>query len=103
MTPNEERQSVQMIAYTDFEDKVGTGYVLGRGSESPLTLTLVTAQELPGSMREGGGFRLEFRGPSEPLLEQGVYSLSQGAVDHDIFIVPIEQTADGSLYEAVFF
>lgn len=94
---------MQTIAYTDFEDKVGTGYVLGRGSGSPLTLTLVTAQELPGSVREGGGFRLEFRGPSEPLLEQGVYSFSQGAVDNDIFIVPIEQTADGSLYEAVFF
>lgn len=32
-----------------------------------LSLTLDAAQDLPGSPRPGGGFRLEFVGPPDPV------------------------------------
>ena len=48
-------------------------------------------------------FSLIFRGPSEPMLNQGIY-----AFDHDqmggfsLFIVPIQRNENGTQYEVVF-
>jgi hypothetical protein len=67
-------------------------------------LELIKAEELPGSGREGGGFRLEFRGPFEPILPQAIHSLrTAGTEARDIFIVPIGREAEGTRYEAVFY
>ena len=49
-------------------------------------------------------FALEFSGPSQPLLEQRIYSLAHAALgDLEIFLVPIGVDPAGGLrYEAVF-
>ena len=57
----------------------------------------------PGSVREDGGFRLEFHGPLQPELGQGIYRFLIGGRPSEIFIVPIERTADAMKYEAIFF
>ena len=82
---------------------VGQSYEV-EASAGPLPMTLIEAQELQGSPRESGAFRLEFRGPFEPVLEQAIYPVSgpDGARD-EIFIVPIAREPDGMRYEAVFF
>ena len=69
----------------------------------PLQLVLSAAGELPPSPREGGSFRLEFEGPLEPELEQGIYAFGLDGRPTDIFIVPIARTADAMQYEAIFF
>ena len=70
-------------------------------------LELIKAEALPGSSREGGGFRLEFRGPFEPILPQATYALRDAeggdGEPREIFFVPIGREAEGTRYEAVFY
>jgi hypothetical protein len=48
------------------------------------------------------GFSLVFRGPRQPLLPQQIYRVEHDRLGpFDLFIVPIEQNADGSSYEAI--
>lgn len=71
--------------------------------EHCLRMTLIAAEPLAGSPREGGGFRLEFRGPSEPVLAQAVMDVSRPSARYDIFMVPIARDAEGARYEAVYY
>jgi len=86
----------------DFEHRIGKGFsVEAAGQQVPLVLR--ACQALPGSKRDGGGFRLEFAGPLQPMLGQGVFSFR---IDHDqygIFIVPVGETERSRRYEAVFY
>jgi hypothetical protein len=86
----------------DFEHKVGKSFAVeAAGQQIPLVLR--ACQALPGSKRDGGGFRLEFAGPLQPMLGQGVFPFR---IDHDeygIFIVPVGETERSRRYEAVFY
>jgi hypothetical protein len=90
------------LAREDFAGTEGSAYRLELGDEQ-IELVLDTVEELPPSPREGGSFRLAFRGPAEPLLEQATYSLQRGDASFEIFIVPSGQDAAGTWYEATFF
>ena len=86
----------------DFNKRVGKTFTV-HASGHNLPLVLRACQELPGSKRNGGAFRLEFAGPLNPQLGQGVFPFQ---IDHDqygIFIVPIGQGERSMRYEAVFF
>jgi hypothetical protein len=71
--------------------------------DGAVDLVLVAAQPLSGSVRDGGGFRIEFEGPLQPELAQGIYNFHVGGRPREIFIVPIARTAGAMRYEAVFF
>jgi hypothetical protein len=88
------------LSIDDFEAHVGESYGL---DGSDISLILESASALPGSSRPGGGFRLAFRGPREPLLPQGIYAMRRGDQAFDLFIVPIALTDAGAEYEAVFY
>jgi hypothetical protein len=92
-----------MRAYTfdEFNDRVGESFDLLL-DERTLPMTLGAAHALPHSGREGGAFTLEWLGPYEPVLEQGIYSLRGGEETFEIFIVPIARDRDGVRYQAVF-
>ena len=69
----------------------------------PVDLTLAEAQPLADSPREAGAFRLEFEGPLQPELEQGIYAFRLARGSTEIFIVPVARTAEAMRYEAIFF
>ena len=92
----------QNPAIGDFSGRVGDSFTVRVGGHC-LMLALEAAQELPGSMREAGGFRLEFLGPAEPMLEQGIFPFEIEAECYDLFIVPIARDQRGTRYEAVFY
>jgi hypothetical protein len=71
-------------------------------SEAKVPLTLEKVQELPTRVRESGSFRLEFRGPLEPILPQAIYGFEIEGEVQDVFIVPIGQDAESTIYEAIF-
>jgi hypothetical protein len=71
--------------------------------ESDVRMTLVTAEPIAGSLRSAGGFRLEFLGPQDPLLAQAIMTVAGPDRTDDIFLVPVERDARGTVYEAVFF
>ena len=91
----------QLPAYAAFAEQVGANFALATPAGT-LTLTLVSADRHPAPP-DFESFTLLFRGPSSPQLPQAIYPLQHdtlGAVD--LFLVPIQQDAQGLYYEAVF-
>ena len=95
-------QSAQNPALGDFSGRVGHGFTVPVGGHR-LLLRLEAAEELHGSVREAGGFRLEFLGPADPMLDQGIFPFETEAGSYELFIVPIGRSAEGTRYEAVFY
>jgi len=94
---------MRALSRDDFADAVGCTFQVSSESGAGVELTLETAEELPSSGRSEGSFRLEFRGPREPLLPQAIYSLVRGEARYDVFIVPVGQGDRGTVYEAIFY
>jgi len=90
------------LTLADFAPRRGQKFAV-QASNGSIKLLLAEAQELPGSMRDGGAFRLEFLGPPEPSLAQGTYRFLVGGEPNEIFIVPLGRTAENMRYEAIFF
>jgi hypothetical protein len=90
------------LSIDDFSTQTGKSYevIVGGGT---LPVRLDEAQPLPGSARQGGGFRLLFRGPFEPQIPQGIYVFRNRGNDDQIFIVPIARDQRGTQYEAIFY
>jgi uncharacterized protein DUF6916 len=92
---------MRILTFDDFAGRIGKAYdMLVGGGKLPVVLD--EAQPLPGSPRQGGGFRLVFRGPFQPVIPQGIYPFQRGSETHEIFVVPIAQAQTGTQYEAIF-
>jgi hypothetical protein len=94
--------SSQNPAIGDFSGWVGHGFAVPVGGHR-LMLTLEAAQELHGSLRDAGGFRLEFLGPADPMLVQGIFPFEIEGDCYELFIVPLGRDDRGTRYEAVFY
>jgi hypothetical protein len=93
---------VQDMHFSHFSGHVGKSFdVTAQGRHLPLVLE--AAQELPGSPRPGGAFRLEFVGPLDPLLAGGIYPFEIGTERFEIYVTAIGRDPRGTRYEAVFF
>ena len=83
----------------DFE--IGETYeVEVGGTVQPLRLK--DARALPQSVRPGGSFLLDFRGPREPIFGQGIYRVRKGERSWDMFLVPHGPMEDGASYMATY-
>ncbi|HEX8579786.1 MAG TPA: hypothetical protein VF655_09370 [Allosphingosinicella sp.] len=80
---------------------VGDAFEVEAGGQVHV-LTVRVVEELPRAARDAGGFRLEFAGPSQPILEQAIYTFRGSRRSDDIFIVPVAADANGATYEAIF-
>jgi len=94
--------AAQDPALGDFSGRVDQAYTVSVGGHR-LMLTLEAAEELKGSLREAGGFRLQFLGPADPMLDQGIFPFELEAERWELFIVPISRSPEGTRYEAVFY
>lgn len=86
---------------------LGTRFTLPLGDGAPSVALVLESVEAwgpaPASPRHRQPFAVTFLGPVEPLLPQATYRLGHDVLGtHDIFIVPIGQTPEGTCYEAVF-
>jgi len=89
------------LSLADFEGCVGETYEIVF-SDATLPVVLEKAEGLPRSMREAGAFRLEWRGPVDPVILQAIYRFRRGDQEFDMFIVPVGRDQRGTLYEAIF-
>ena len=92
----------RQVRIGDFEHRVGKTFVV-QVSGHKVPVVLRACQPLPGSKRDGGAFRLEFSGPLNPQLGQGIFPFH---IDHDqygIFVVPLGQGQNAMRYEAIYF
>ena len=90
------------ITIADFEKRLGKTFTV-EAADQQVPLVLRACQELPGSKRDGGGFRLEFAGPLNPQLGQGTFSFRIDQDHYGLFIVPIGQSERAMRYEALFY
>lgn len=90
------------LALADFRDRLGKDFAVESEGQA-LALRLAYTKELRGSPRAGGGFQLEFHGPAEPALEQGMFAMTEGGDRFDLFIVPIGRDDVRTRYDCTFF
>jgi hypothetical protein len=92
---------MKALRLDDFSGSVGQSYevVVGDGT---IELALEAADALPGSVREEGSFRLQWRGPVDPILPQAIYTLRREGEEVQLFIVPVGRDSSGTEYEAIF-
>lgn len=91
-----------MITYEQFKSVAGTPFkVTLEGAESSeLLLKMVSEKKQSGP---GEFFSIEFEGPKEPFLKQGIYEMEHSKSGMlSIFLVPVGETHDSFLYESVF-
>ena len=94
--------------YDYFKKLLGTHFHVELDSPDELTLELVKVEELPAinSNRDESWqkpFTAEFRGPMEPILNQGIFRLKSPDQEVlELFIVPVGPEDGGMVYEAVF-
>jgi hypothetical protein len=93
---------MRALTWDDFADGTGSVYVVAVGEEQ-VELTLDQAKEIASAGRAGGSFRLEFLGPSDPVLPQACYPVRFGDEMIDIFMVPVSADRTGARYEAIFY
>lgn len=94
---------MRALTWDEFADAAGSVYAVTAG-EQLFELTLERAVETASAGRTGGSFRLEFIGPSDPVLEQAIYPFRRGEEDEvEIFIVPVGRDSKGTRYEAIFY
>ncbi len=89
------------LTLESFSGRVGRGFEVAEGG-ADIVLVLEEATGLPASVRAEGSFRLQFRGPPQPVLPQAIYTLRHENAAFEIFIVPVKADAAGVEYEAIF-
>ena len=93
---------MELLSYADFSGREGEAFSIAAPAGA-VSLVLESVEPLPSPAREGGAFRLTFRGPGSPALEQATYAFAaQDSEPIDIFIVPVGRNEAGTAYEAIF-
>ncbi|HEX8526958.1 DUF6916 family protein [Allosphingosinicella sp.] len=90
------------LSLADFSGAIGQPYEIEAEGQRH-RMDLIAAEELGPSGREAGSFRLEFRGPFEPILPQAIYGFRRDGETREIFVTPVGREAEGTRYEAIFF
>ena len=90
------------LTHETFTQQVNTKFRVVIDENTFVDLELVEVSELKLYPQQEE-FTLEFRGPLDKVLSQGVGNFTHDQMGHfDLFIVPVRQDAQGFYYEAVF-
>lgn len=90
-----------MIDFETFRSLVGTSVVADSVEHGPVELQIIETERAAGD-RPDNAFSVLFKGPLDSFLEQQTCAFRVGDTSEPIFVVPVNQQADGYLYEAVF-
>ena len=94
MEPSLTHETFFQHANTEFQ------VLVDENTSVPLELTSVSELKVYPRQEE---FTLEFRGPLDMFLDQGVRNFAHDKMgEFELFIVPVKQDAQGFYYEAVF-
>ncbi|MDV3348304.1 hypothetical protein D0962_21895 [Leptolyngbyaceae cyanobacterium CCMR0082] len=92
------------LTLSDFSSTVGSSFQVCPEPDTSLQLELLEAVELSSSSSaRSESFSLLFKGPSDVVLPQKLYSMNHSDLgDLSIFLVPVAGASDGIRYEAIF-
>ena len=90
------------LTYEAFSQNANTKFQVALDENAMVELELIEVSELKLHPKQEE-FSLEFRGPLDVFLGQGLRNFEHDAMGKfELFIVPVEQDAQGVYYEAVF-
>jgi len=90
------------LTHEAFTQNAKTKFRVLLDENATVELELVEVSELK-FYPEQEEFALEFRGPLDMFLDQGVRNFAHEKIgEFEMFIVPVRQEADGFYYEAIF-
>jgi hypothetical protein len=90
------------LDHPTFSKNLNTNFRISNGDSELIEAQLSEVGELLLSSQQER-FSITFRGPREPLLNQGTYSFVHNEMgEFMLFICPMRQDDDGTFYEAVF-
>lgn len=90
------------LTHEAFSQNLHTKFQVLLDENTTVELELVEVSELKLHPRQEE-FAVQFRGPLEMFLDQGVRDFAHEKMGRfELFIVPVEQDAQGFYYEAVF-
>src|SRR5690348_8113472 len=90
------------LTHEAFSQNLNTKFQVLLDENTTVELELVEVSELKLHPRQEE-FAVEFRGPLEMFLDQGVRDFAHENIGRfELFIVPVEQDAEGFYYEAIF-
>jgi len=90
------------LTHEEFSKNANTKFQAQVDDNTQVDLDLIAISELKLYPRQEE-FTLEFRGPLDTFLGQGIRNFSHDQMGQfELFIVPIKQDAQGFYYEAIF-
>jgi hypothetical protein len=90
------------LSKSAFEQNLNTTFWLLDDSQQPQPMDLVELTQGPASPGLEQ-FSLQFRGDRNRIFSQRTYPMKHDSIgEFELFLVPIAQDANGTLYEAVF-
>ena len=91
-----------LLTHEEFTQHANTKFKVPLDENTTVELELIEVSEIKLHPRQEE-FTLEFRGPLNMFLGQGVRNFEHEQMgEFELFIVPVEQDAQGFYYEAVF-
>lgn len=93
---------LEKLNLSDFAENLNSKFTLYADDDNTVDIELIEAVKRKGNQRQDV-FSILFLGPNEKPLEQKIYPIEHERLGKfDLFIVPIEQTPTGFIYEAIF-
>ena len=93
---------LEKLTRDTFARYVNTQFRVQNSAANAVSVELVQVAET-GSSPSYESFSIEFRGPSDAFLPQGMYPIDHDELGaFDLFLVPIRKEKDGLYYEACF-
>ena len=90
------------LTHEEFSKYANTKFQVQTGENSHMEVELIAVSELKLYPQQEE-FTIEFRGPLNMFLDQGVRNFAHDQMGQfELFIVPIRQDAEGFYYEAIF-
>lgn len=94
--------ALEDLSLSDFQSAVGSTFSSNALDGTTSTLELTEAENLSEHPRAAPGFSLLFRHDSQHVRPQQIHTLGNEALGTlDLFLVPIAQDEQGTVYEAV--
>lgn len=91
-----------VLTHEEFSKNANTKFQVQADENTQVEVDLIAISELKLYPQQEE-FALEFRGPLNMFLGQGVHSFSHDQMGNfELFIVPIKQDGQGFYYEAIF-
>lgn len=93
---------IAKLTRQDFEGLAPASlFVQFEGAQVPVSV--VEVRDLPDRSTRAAPFAVEFEGPRDPMLPQGIHALHHPSLGLlELFMVPLARTASHARYELIF-